>query len=418
MNLYNETGSLFSSTNLVSAPYVKVTIGDYTFGVYNSAKKQTNSSGIVYSTLDKYPSYIDRLEVTKINGVINQYNLSISYPITDNSDPNFFEKVFSSVSSSRKIKISYGDAMAPNNYSYKDEEAIISSITSSIDIKSSKISYSVTAVSSSKLLLGTNCNFRPVRNRKPSDVIKEYINSNKYNLKEVFTGFKTKDINELIDSDDRPVDIDSYNNISVLDYLAVVVSYMSPIGTNPNSVIRSNTYSLVTYEDADGPYFKVRKLVSQAESINQLCTYEATIGYPSANFISGFSINQSDNWSILYDYNTKSQLDPYLARIDDMGNEVNIYSPMATNGHYQMTEADKTWWTQMTQYPIKASITLRGLLRHAILMQNIKLNVYFYGRKHISSGVYIITSQKDSISKNGYSTTLDLIKIAQDVDTW
>ena len=71
----------------------------------------------------------------------------------------------------------------------------------------------------------------------------------------------------------------------------------------------------------------------------------------------------------------------------------------------------------MTQYPIKASITLRGLLRPAILMQNIKLNVYFYGRKHISSGVYIITSQKDSISKNGYSTTLDLIKIAQDVDT-
>lgn len=71
----------------------------------------------------------------------------------------------------------------------------------------------------------------------------------------------------------------------------------------------------------------------------------------------------------------------------------------------------------MTQYPIKASITLRGLLRPAILMQNIKLNVYFYGRKHVSSGVYIITSQKDSISKNGYSTTLELIKIAQDVDT-
>ena len=100
----------------------------------------------------------------------------------------------------------------------------------------------------------------------------------------------------------------------------------------------------------------------------------------------------------MYDYNTKTQFDPYLARIDDMGNETNIYSPMATNGHYQMTEADKTWWTQMTQYPIKASITLRGLLRPAILMQNIKLNVYFYGRKHISSGVYIISSQKDIIS--------------------
>ena len=412
------TGSLLSTTSRVEAPFVRVTIGNYTFGVYESAGTKKSSNGNYSFISETYPNYINRLVVTKINGVVNQYTLTINYPLTQDNDPNFFEKIFSSVSSSRKIKISYGDAMAPNNYSYKDEEAIISNVTSNIDVKSSKISYSVTAVSSSKLLLGTNCNFRPVKNRKPSDVIKEYINSTKYNLREVFTGFKTKDINELIDSDDRPVDIDSYNNISVLDYLAVVVSYMSPQGTSSDSVIRSNTYSLVTYEDKDGPYFKVKKLVKQADSVNQLCTYEATIGYPSANLISSFSINQSDNWSILYDYNTKTQFDPYLARIDDMGNETNIYSPMATNGHYQMTEADKTWWTQMTQYPIKASITLRGLLRPAILMQNIKLNVYFYGRKHISSGVYIISSQKDIISTQGFSTTLELIKIAQDTGTW
>ena len=42
MNLYHKTGSLFSSTNLVLAPYVKVTIGNYTFGVYSSAKRQSN----------------------------------------------------------------------------------------------------------------------------------------------------------------------------------------------------------------------------------------------------------------------------------------------------------------------------------------------------------------------------------------
>ena len=51
-------------------------------------------------------------------------------------------------------------------------------------------------------------------------------------------------------------------------------------------------------------------------------------------------------------------------------------------------------------------------------MQNVKLNVYFYGRKHISSGVYIISSQKDIISTQGFSTTLELIKIAQDTGTW
>lgn len=415
-NLYNETGSLFSSTNLVSAPYVSVTIGEYMFGIYGAGKRKPNAQGVLGEAVDKYPNYIDSLEVTKVNGVVNKYRLTINYPITENSDPNFFEKVFSSVSKSREIKFTYGDAMAPNEYAYKDEKAMITTITSSVDIRSSNINYVVSAVSSVNLLLGTNCTFPAVKGKKPSDIIKRYIKSSEYGLKEVFTGFKTKDIDLLIDSDDQEVDIDSYNNISVLDYLAVVVSYMRPRGSSKDTTIRSNTYSLVTYEDTDGPYFKVKKLINQTESISQLCTYEATIGYPSANLISSFSINQSDNWSILYDYNS-ANFDPYLARIDDMGNEYNIYSPMASNSNYQMTEPEKTWWTQMTQYPIKATITLRGLLRPAILMQNLKLDVYFYGRKHVSSGVYLISSQKDKISKEGYSTTLELIKIAQDTST-
>lgn len=54
-------------------------------------------------------------------------------------------------------------------------------------------------------------------------------------------------------------------------------------------------------------------------------------------------------------------------------------------------ETDKTWWTQVTQYPIKATLQLKGLLRSAMLMTYVKVNVYFYGQKHISSGTYIVT---------------------------
>jgi hypothetical protein len=69
----------------------------------------------------------------------------------------------------------------------------------------------------------------------------------------------------------------------------------------------------------------------------------------------------------------------------------------------------------MTKYPIGASITVQGLLRPAILMSYIRLNViYPGGRKHVSSGLYLITKQRDIIDSTGYRTTLSLVKIAGD----
>ncbi len=70
-----------------------------------------------------------------------------------------------------------------------------------------------------------------------------------------------------------------------------------------------------------------------------------------------------------------------------------VYSPTLTKSSSLMltTEADKSWWSNMTQYPITATITLKGLLRAVMLMTYVRVNVYFFGRKHTSSGIYAIT---------------------------
>ena len=70
----------------------------------------------------------------------------------------------------------------------------------------------------------------------------------------------------------------------------------------------------------------------------------------------------------------------------------------------------------MTQFPITATMTLKGLLRPAMLMTYVKVYAYFYGRPHISSGIYIITKQEDSVSESGYRTTLSLTRIATNAD--
>ena len=101
----NERLSLLASNARVQAPWVKVSIGNYTFGVFSKVESnQRDDQGFYYTSLDvQYPNYIQRLEITKINGQVNQYALSLTYPVTQTSDPNFFEKVLSSVSKTRKI---------------------------------------------------------------------------------------------------------------------------------------------------------------------------------------------------------------------------------------------------------------------------------------------------------------------------
>ena len=69
----------------------------------------------------------------------------------------------------------------------------------------------------------------------------------------------------------------------------------------------------------------------------------------------------------------------------------------------------------MTQFPVQAEITIKGLIRPSILMSYVYLNVWFAGaQKHISSGLYIITKQVDAIDASGYRTTLSLMRVGGD----
>jgi hypothetical protein len=148
--------SLISSSARIQAPWVKVSIGNYTFGVFSKTdSRQKDDEGFYYTNLKvQYPNYVQRLEITKINGQVNQYTLSLTYPVTQTSDPNFFEKVLSSVSKTRKIVFSYGDMSMPA-YIYRNEEAIITKVKQNFNIKSGgEISYTINAVSSAALSSG------------------------------------------------------------------------------------------------------------------------------------------------------------------------------------------------------------------------------------------------------------------------
>lgn len=413
--------SLLENPIRVATPFIKVTIGDYTFGVFNQNNSITKNSDGSYRITSqfKYPNYIQSLQIVKINGQVNQYTLVLKYPITENNDPNFFEKVFSSVSKTRKIIFSYGDLSAPK-FLYKNEEAIILDIKNNFDINSAVIQYNISAVSTCKLATASAFNFTGPEFtgiKKPSDIIKKLLRQNsKYGLLDVFSGMRNMDLVEsmgLIRSDDCFVTLQNQQNINILDYLRYLVSNMR----RSTSLSDKSLYKLVVVDDTSdifgGPYFKV---INTNESSDSLDTYQLDIGYPSTNVVTSFTIDNNESYSLLYEYSKKLNTNEYVSRIDDNGNISTIYSPNITsNNDIQLTNSnDLNWWKNVTQYPISATVTLKGLLRPAILMSKVRLSVLFYGKAHISSGEYIINKQVDTIDGNGCWTTLNLVRIDGD----
>lgn len=418
MNSYasNKISLLDSPTRLMT-PFIKVTIGDYTFGVYQHSKKtEKDSNGVYVAHYFQYPNYIQSLQITKINGQVNQYSLVIKYPITQDSDPNFFEKIFSSVSQSRKIVFTYGDLSAPSML-YKAEEAMITGVQNNFSINDSTIQYTVSAVSSGKLATAGAFNFVSsdfTGEHQPSSVIKKLLRlNNKYGLQDLFTGMRNMDLvesNGLIASDDVIVTLEAKTNISILDYLRYLVSCMKRAYSNA-------LYTMVVVDDTSdiygGPYFKV---VNTASSQDTLDTYVLDIGYPGNVAVESFTINNNAGYSILYNYSKGLNTNEYVTRINDAGETEKIYSPNITSkNENQITRSnDYNWWKNVTSYPIKATIKIKGVLRPAILMSKLRLNVLFYGKAHTSSGTYIINKQVDTIDDSGCWTTLDLVRTEGD----
>ena len=411
---------LLSINSRVAVPMIIVKIGEYSFGLYNRTKANLEVNGRYYSAIKvTYPNYMKSLKITKVNGTVNTYELQMVYPITQNDDPNLIDKVLSSVSNSREIVFTYGDCATPS-FMYRNEEAIITDVKSSIDINSSKITYTITAVSSSLKSASGSFNFPRYTNKKPSELIKQILYNKTYGLQDVFYGMHSRAQVEqlgLIAGGDKAVTIEAQTNITVLKYLSYLVSCMSSENDQTYATYKYARYVLTLHDDTsnvlDGPYFKVSKILTNVSSSDSIEYYTIDIGYPNKDMVKSFTIDDSQAYSILYNYNGEVDRTDYVYRIDDTGNLTEIYSPtFSTNDTLlKTTQADRTWWSQLTQFPIHAKLTIRGLLRAAVLMSYLRVNIYFYGRRHNASGLFCITQQVDNISESGYSTELSLVRV-------
>ena len=408
--------NLTSVQTLVESPFIIVSIGGQTFGSYSA---QGYGAGVKVT----YPNYMKSMSVQKINGTVNTYTIVFSYQVRPGEDPNRLDKVFSKATKDRQISLMYGDWNAPN-YIYKEESAIITNIRTNLNMSSSCIEYTLSCTSDAVGLTSVKYNF-PARFAKPSDVLKQLLKSSSYGLRDVFTGMKNSQkvlSSNLIASNDKKVDLKAMNT-TPLAYMNYLVDSMIDSKNTDNSIQKQGTYFLTIHDDRTntfgGTYFKVTEVTQKPKSFVATDTYVLDINYPTDDYVTQFSVNNDQSWAILYEYTGDIKQEEYVYTIDSQGNVVSDYSPSLTRDRQTLkTSAKKTtWWSKMTQFPIEATVTIKGLTRPSILMTYVYLNVWFAGaQKHITSGLYIITKQVDTIDASGYKTTLTMLRVGGDAE--
>lgn len=412
------TIKLNSVPTLVESPFIIVTIGKYTLGSY-TGNKTTTSLGMLAQV--NFPNFVNSLNITKVNGTVNTYTIGIVYQIAPGDDPNLIDKIFSSVSATRRLSLSYGDWRNPASI-YKEETALITNVTSSLNMSASKITYTIQCVSDAMSLASAVYDF-PAREAKPSDIIKEMLKDVGYGLLTVFKGmvdFQRVITNGLIASNDKKVKIEARQNMNIIEYLNFLVGAMTSVDSeSKDTIIQSGNYYLAIHDDITnalgGTYFEVKE-VKAGTKVSNYDVYEVDVGYPGDNFVTQFNLTNNQQYTILYDYAGKIEQTKYIYSIDNNGQLTTQYAPSIARSKslQKVTEQNKNWWTKVTQFPIQATLTIKGLTRPSILMSQVRINTVMYGQKHISSGLYIITKQQDKLDSNGYTTTLTLLRIGGD----
>lgn len=401
-NINRKVNSIFDvSRYLVESPFVTVKIGGITLGNYGSK-------------FDKYPNYINSLNITKTNGSINEYEIQLVHQIRVGDDPNRLDKLLSK-NQFNKITITYGDSSSGGTF--EDTEAIITNVNMTRDYASSRITYTISATSAGNYVTSHKMNF-PKFKGKPSERIfwLLYESPASEELKKAFPGMASRSevaSRGLIPTNDRPVSIQQKVGIDPITYLNYLVSCMSN-ASDKNPILKNSTY-FIYYRDKEGKSdFQIKEVKKEDASNNYNAVYEVTVGYPDDNNIFSFDVSNEKGWAIMYNKTLSSVSDEYVYTIENNGDTKRIYSPTLEKTTQRLSVYDSNWWSYMVGFPITATLTMRGLLRPAFLTNYIKINVVFYGQKHITSGLYTITEQKDTLSGGGFRTTFSLVRVGDD----
>lgn len=387
--------------SIISTPFVTCKFGGQEFGLTSKFNSTTKTREISYVT----SLLVDK----KASGTVNTYQLGMTYTIEPGADPNYIDYIISKAMD-RKILFTYGDMGQPE-YSYIKEQAIITNIVPNVSMSSNSIQYTISATSSVALSYSVRRPFPSHSRAKPSEIIKQVLYAEDNGLLDLFTGMRNKDgveARNLIAGNDSPIDIEEALDKSPLEYIRMLVSKMIAAD--------GSFFAMIIHDEPnniDGPFFEVINS-NLHQGKGNIYSMDVDVGYPGSTPVFSFVPSQNTSLALI----TKYQDTMDIGRIIDVNDDGSLFrssTPSLAIRNGAESPSLRSWWNNMTSYPISATLTTRGLIKPSILCDYIKVNILFFGQKFNYSGLYMVTAQRDSITMSGKKTELSLIRVKGDL---
>lgn len=390
--------SLPSTISYVEAPYGKITLGGVSIGTYQGGS---------------FPNYINSITTRRTNGTLNEYTINLTHQIAAGDNPNYIDNLISA-NGYNKIGIEFGDAAS--GVKFIDTNPLLINAKSNFDFFNNSINYTLNATSSSVMSIVNKRNYSAVTS-KPSTIINKMLYETG-ELLQYFPGMANSTFvnsNNLIPTNDKEVSIDAIENTTPLNYLNILTSSMV---SETSKAINDSVYYLSTDDNSPNSeaYFKIKQIKTNLSASAFPFLYEVDINYPNEDsLVYNFSIDTNYAWPLAYKY--AGGIPTYNYGIDSKGkitsntSTSNLKSTANTN---MVNTMDSNWWTNVTEFPITATLEVKGVTSQILLLNYIKVNSFYFGNKRNSSGVYIIIGQEDSLSGNGFRTKFDLLRVAGD----
>lgn len=349
---------------------------------------------------------------------------SILYPNDsqfDTTDPNVIDYILLNARNEEtgliKCKLSYGYS-APKRIVSPEYEGMI--LDYSVDLESGILKYTITGYSDAVAMKDIKINVKS-GTFKPTERISELY-------REVIS--KYTDYSLYFEPDtlgtDKEVELEAHSEVSPFEYIQVLLEHAEYINDSDDTEEAYRSTYLYYINDASKKivvkrYDPRQGEVSTASRVQFSWMAPAGnegINYATDGMVLGFqtqykgSVGTALKASKNSGEATKYGIDAAGEAVKDTGN-----NPLTTGANATADNmAHKHLWTESLQYAYLATLTLVGIPCEIAVLDQIYVYPMIYGQVHHTGGLYLVKSVTDMISSGGFTTSISLIRSANNTE--
>ena len=229
--------------------------------------------------------------------------------------------------------------------------------------------------------------------------------------KDAYGHVQPMDIGYSKDEDSNLVpNTNTLNDVTIYEFLDTILSQVE----DTDDARAVYWYELNDREDKQAIIIH-RTLVTSEEDLSTLTSFTFDWGgNHQDNSTNNLVLSFEAEYQGAVNISTSEDLIEYKHAIDSSGSQISAegyFEYFVPDYARQQYHRDSKFWSKAATWSYAAQMEICGIPADIPIGAYIEVNPLIYGKKHHTSGIYVIKGARCDISSNGFRTNLDLVKI-------